>query len=243
MGAKSTVGTLPDDILEPLHILLQDPRVTLNETTAIINAVIAAQAAGDQWLDAAIADIRRIMAENGVANSVAGQCIGLILDWVTGKPRKIKAVSRSAVGRYSIDYAQEFSEFAKEIRDAKLMVEPVMDMLKLNNQSDIAQVTRELLQLLLLRLIPMAKRTMQGVDMGIKDIKALTDMIKNMTQSQQQLEQTASIRQKRDTEIRREAAKEATERAAQAVEKAAIGRGLTQEFADFLRGEVLQGGV
>lgn len=54
MGKPSTIDRLPDDILERLHELLRDPRVTQLEATAKINKILEADGHQDRVTKSAV---------------------------------------------------------------------------------------------------------------------------------------------------------------------------------------------
>jgi hypothetical protein len=54
MGQKSTITRLPEEILDRLHELLRDPRVTQLEATAKINAILAAEGGEEQLSKSAV---------------------------------------------------------------------------------------------------------------------------------------------------------------------------------------------
>jgi len=151
----------------------------------------------------------------------------------------LPAVSKSAVNRYAMTFEEMTAEIVETDRMATLMIAE----LGISNQSDIGQATAELLRLMIMKFMPLIRGAMNKADLDTKEMKTVVSMIKDLTTSQQQLEQSATINQKRAAEIKREAAKEATEQAAKTVEQAATARGLDADFAKFLREKVLQGGV
>jgi hypothetical protein len=195
MGRKSSIETLPEDILKQLQALLLDPRVTQLDIVRQINDVLARE----------------------------------------GQP----PVSKSAVNRY----AQSFEELTADLAETDRLAALMLKELNITNQSNVAQATAETLRVMLMHFIPLLKKSMQSEELSIKELKDITGMLKDLAAGHERLENSATINEKRRVEIERAAAQKATEQAAKTAEQAATARGLDAEFANFLRQQVLQGGV
>lgn len=148
-------------------------------------------------------------------------------------------VSKSAVNRY----AQTFEEMTAELVETDRMASLMMAELKISNQSEVGQVTAELLRVMIMKFMPLVRSAMAKDDIDTKEMKLVVDMIKGLTTSQQQLEQSATLSQRRIKDIKAEAAREAQAQAAEVMGEAAKAMGLDDDAARFWRERVLQGGV
>ncbi|ASF47009.1 DUF3486 family protein [Methylovulum psychrotolerans] len=148
-------------------------------------------------------------------------------------------ISRSAVNRY----AQTFEEMTAELVETDRMASLMMAELKISNQSEVGQVTAELLRVMIMKFMPLVRGAMAKDNIDTKEMKLVVDMIKGLTTSQQQLEQSASLSQRRIMQIESAAAQKAREEAAANTDEAVKMLGLTEDTARFLRAKVLQGGV
>lgn len=149
MGRKSTVETLPEDLLKQLQTLLLDPRITQLQVTQKINALLTGQ----------------------------GE----------------KPVSKSAVGRY----AQSFKGLTSKMVETDRMSKTILAELNISNQSDIGQVTAEILRTLVMHFLPLLETAMSSDELGLKEMKEVAAMINALSTTHHRLETAASENEKR----------------------------------------------
>lgn len=147
------------------------------------------------------------------------------------------AVSKSAVGRY----AQTFEELTAEVVETDRMAALMLAELNISNQSNVGQVTAELLRTMVLHFLPLLKKAIHSGELDLKEMKDVTGMMNTLATSHERLEQSATLNEKRKAEIERNAAHKAKLESANNVEKAAKQLGLTAEQAQFWREQVLMG--
>jgi hypothetical protein len=228
MAQKSSIETLPPDILEQLQALLRDPRVTQLEAVAHINAIIEAQAAGDEWPAEIVSAVLAQIEDARVSESVAASSIRSILDWVGGASRKVEKISKSALNRYS----QRMEQVGAKLRQGREIAQMWIGQLGNAPQGQLGQLVNELVRNLAFEA---ALHYAEG------DEPIPPKALRELAIAAERLEKAASENEARQQKIEAEARRRALEEAAQRVGDAAKAKGLDEDQARFWREKVLMG--
>jgi hypothetical protein len=143
-------------------------------------------------------------------------------------------VSKSAVNRYKLNMDQ----VGKAIRESREMAEIWVGKLGAAPQSQVANLTSEIIRNSLIDL----SLAIQKMTMGESDPEAVAHavkMVKDLAFSHEKLEKAVSETTNRDAKIKEQARKEALEEAAANAENAARAQGLDESQVDFWRNKVL----
>lgn len=190
MARASSIKQLAPDVLEQLHTLLRDPRISQLDATAQINAIL--QERGDE------------------------------------------PVSKSAVNRYKLSMDQ----VGKAIRESREMAEIWIGKLGAAPQSQVANLTSEIIRNSLIDL----SLAIQRMTMGLDDPEAAANavrMVKDLAFSHEKLEKAVSETTNREAKIKDQARQEALAQAAQNAEDTARALGMDETQAAFWRSKVL----
>lgn len=192
MGRKSTIETLPEDILAELQRLMLDPRITQLQVTQQINALLVEQGSDER-------------------------------------------ISKSAVGRYAINFEELTAEMVETDRMAAVMLKEM----KIDNKSDIGMATAETLRVMLYRFLPMMREAIASNDMSLGTLKELTAMMNMLNASHEKLERSATVNEKRRRDIEKEATLKANQAAAETMAKTAKAEGISDETISIIRTQLL----
>lgn len=145
----------------------------------------------------------------GMPDDILKQLQTLLLDprmtqlQITGKINKLlaaqgeKPVSKSSVGRY----AQTFQGLTSKMAETNRMSTLILSELGISNQSDIGQVTAEILRTLVMHFLPLMETAMFSEALDLKDMKEVTLMINALSTTHHRLETSASENEKRKRSI------------------------------------------
>ncbi|WP_428242971.1 phage protein Gp27 family protein [Gynuella sp.] len=178
MGRQSSIKQLAPDILEQLHELLRDPRITQLDATARINEIL--------------------------------------------EERGEEPVTKSAVNRYKLSIDQ----VGKAIRESREMAEIWIGKLGAAPQSQVANLTSEIIRNSLIDL----SLAIQKITVGEDDpevVAGAVKMIRDLAISHEKIEKAVSETTRREEKLREQARKEALEEAAKVAEGAAKGAGVS----------------
>lgn len=226
MTRKSSIDTLPPDILVQLQALLRDPRCTQLEATVLINAVIQGQTAGDKWPADIVQSIRVVIDDSRVSGTVAARSIGAVLDWVGGIARKVDEISKSAVNRY----AQRMDRVGAKIRQGREIASMWIGQLGNAPQGQLGQLVNELIRNLAFEA---------ALDFAEGSDPIPPKALKELAIAAEKLELAASRNQDREHKIEAEARKKAMEEAGRAAEQAAARVGVSTEGIAAIRTAIL----
>lgn len=136
MGQQSTIARLPEDILERLHELLRDPRVTQMEATARINEILEAEGSPERVTKSAVNRYDLKMREVGEklrqGREVANMWIG-----------KLGAAPQGAMGNLVNELIRALSfDLALKLQDEEINADNMPEMAKI--LSHMARTAKEL---------------------------------------------------------------------------------------------------
>ncbi len=136
-------------------------------------------------------------------------------------------VSTSAVNRYS----QRMEQVGQRLRQSREVAE--MWIAKLGNQPQgkLGALTNEIIRTLAFEL----SMTVQDGGIDLENAPEVAKLIRDLAIAQERLEKAASENERRETEIRKQAAAEAAE----VVEKSAAKAGLKAETVKLIKSEIL----
>jgi hypothetical protein len=123
MAKPSTINRLPDDILERLHELLRDPRITQLEATSRINEILEAEGHEDRLSKSAVNRFDLSMRQAGAklqqSREIAKMWIG-----------KLGAAPQGQVGNLVNEVLRTLAfELSLKLQDAELTEETIPDVI------------------------------------------------------------------------------------------------------------------
>lgn len=139
-------------------------------------------------------------------------------------------------------YGQEFeAEFKQEMAEANQMLHIARQAVAQGDDSDgvVREATTRVMQTRLLKLSTALRRVQESGD----DIHKIAETASKITKALADLGRMDIAGAKWKSQYAKEIREQTRKEAAQVVEQAALERGLNAEYAEFLRGRVLQGGL